>query len=310
MSQGPRPSAEGSPFPRQVKPEAAARILGDRLRDLRLERNLTLEAVGQVIRGSASKISRLERGMHPPRERDIYDLVRFFQLTPEQEGEIDQLLRQAQNSAWYKQYSDVTPTYLKRLIGLEDSAHTILTYETHVVPGLLQTPAYARAVVEAALPDAPGNDRRVELRMRRQELLRSENRPRVIALLDEGILRRPVGGYEVMREQLEHLLHASQFEGINIRIVEFEHDEDEAVTVSPTYPITHLRFNDDGGAQEVVYVEHIDSAMYLTRPADVERYRLVLNRLKYVAAPRQRSEDLLREAVEHYRAKAAAKSAD
>ncbi|MFF7205353.1 helix-turn-helix domain-containing protein [Streptomyces sp. NPDC008141] len=295
LPQDPPQTASVTPMPRQVKPEAAARLLGAQLRDLRLERGLTLETVGKVIRGSASKISRLERGMHPPRERDIYDLVRFFQLGPEQAGEIDALLRQAQNSAWYKQYSDVTPRYLKRLIGLEGSAQTIHTYENHVVPGLLQTPEYARAVVEAALPLAPGNERRVELRMGRQQLLHSDQRPLVIALLDEGILRRPVGGYEVMCEQLEHLLQASEFPGVNIRIVEFE----QSALVSPTYPITHLHFN-DGGPPEVVYVEHIDSAMYLTRPTDVERYRHVLNELGFVAANRQRSQKLLHQALERY----------
>ncbi|MFI9586970.1 helix-turn-helix domain-containing protein [Streptomyces sp. NPDC052236] len=296
VSQDPFPEASVTPLPKQAKPEAAARLLGEELRHLRLERNLTLEAVGKVIRASASKISRLERGMHPPRERDIYDLVRFFQLGPEEERVIDALLRQAQYSAWYKQYSDVTPTYLKRLIGLEGSAHAIYTYENHVVPGLLQTPQYARAVVEAALPQAPGNERRVELRMGRQELLHCDQCPQVVALLDEGVLRRPVGGYEVMCGQLEHLLEASDIQGINIRIVEFE----ASALASPTYPITHLRFS-DGGPSEVVYVEHIDSAIYLTRPSDVERYRHVLNQLAYVAAPRERSKELLRGALKRYR---------
>ncbi|MGW0313990.1 helix-turn-helix domain-containing protein [Streptomyces flavidovirens] len=300
LSQEPHPAASVTPLPRQVKPEAAARLLGERLRDLRLERGLTLEAVGKAIRGSASKISRLERGMHPPRERDIYDLVRFFGLSSEQEALLDHLLRQAQNSAWYKKYSDVTPGYLKRLIGLEGSAQTIYTYENHVVPGLLQTPQYARAVVEAALPGHPGNARRVELRMGRQQLLHSDHRPLVIALLDEGVLRRPVGGYDVMCGQLEHLLSAFDVPGVNIRVVEFE----ASALASPTYPITHLRFC-DGGPSEVVYVEHIDSAMYLTRPSEVERYRHVLNEVAYVAAGRQESKEILQETLGGYRSKAA-----
>jgi transcriptional regulator with XRE-family HTH domain len=302
MSVGPVPQdpfpATVTSLPKMKSETAAARLLGERLRNARLEKNLTLEQAARFIRASSSKISRLERGLHPPKERDVVDLARFYELTPEEEAQVHALLQQTRNSTWYQQYSDVTPTYLRQLIGLEGAALSIHTYENQVVPGLLQTPDYARAVVEAALPGAPDNDRRVKLRIGRQQLLRSDSRPQVVALLDEGILRRPVGGYHVMCGQLVHLLQAADISDIHIRIVEFE----ASALRSPTYPITHVRF-DDGGPSEVVYVEHIDSAMYLTRPTEVERYRLVLNELALVAARRERSKEILREALNRYRRK-------
>lgn len=282
-------------LPRQP-PETAARLLGERLRRLRLDRRLTLGEAAEVIRGSAAKVSRLERAVSPAKVRDVRDLAVFYGASREETAEIEYLLSLSQNGAWYTQYSDVTPGFLRRLISLEQGAERIIMYEALVVPGLLQTREYAHAVVSAALPLDAANDRRVTLRMERQRILHQEDRPHVTALLDEGVLRRPRGGAEVMRRQLEQLLEIGKIPGINIRIVEFVNSGD----VSPPYPITHLRLR-DGGPPEVVYVESIDSAIYLTRPAETETYRLVLNRLMEQAAPRGRTEELLREAIASYR---------
>ncbi|MFJ4836210.1 DUF5753 domain-containing protein [Streptomyces sp. NPDC088747] len=280
----------------QSPPETAARLLGERLRRLRLDHRLTLGEAAEVIRGSAAKVSRLERAVNPAKTRDVRDLANFYRASPEEMAEIEYLLSQSQNGAWYKQYSDVTPGFLRRLISLEQGAERIITYEAFVVPGLLQTREYALAVVSAALPLDASNERRVALRMERQRILQQEDRPHVTALLDEGVLRRPRGGAAVMRNQLKQLLEIGRIPGINIRIVEFANSGD----VSPPYPITHLRLR-DGGPAEVVYVESIDNATYLTRPAETETYRLVLNRLMDRAAPRERTEDLLLEAIDGYR---------
>jgi transcriptional regulator with XRE-family HTH domain len=301
-SVGPVPRAASvTPLSRQQpQPETAARLLGERLRRLRVERGVTLGEAAAVIRGSAAKISRLERAINPAKERDVRDLASHYGASPEHRAEIEYLLYQAQNGAWYKQYSDVTPGFLRRLISLEQGAERIIVYEAFAVPGLLQTHDYARAVVEAALPHDVANERRVALRMERQRILNQPDRPDVTALLDQGVLMRPRGGPAVMGRQLEHLLKLGRTPGINIRVVEFDNSGD----VSPPYPITHLRLR-DGGPPEVVYVESIDSANYLTRPAETETYRLVLNRLMGAAARRQRSEKLLTEAMARYRAQEA-----
>ncbi|WP_171059854.1 helix-turn-helix domain-containing protein [Streptomyces montanus] len=287
-------------LPRQrPQPETTARLLGSRLRQLRVARGETLEEAAVVIRGSAAKVSRLERGITPAKARDVRDLATHYGASPEDTSEIEYLLSQAHNRAWYKQYSDVTPGFLRRLISLEQGTERIITYEAFVVPGLLQTHDYARAVVEAALPQDSANERRVALRMERKRILKQPDRPHMTALLDQGVLMRPRGGPEVMCRQLEHLLEMGHIPGINIRVIEFEHSGD----VSPPYPITHLRLR-DGGPPEVVYVESIDSAHYLTRPAETETYRFVLNRLMDAAADRLRSEELLRKAATRYRAMA------
>jgi transcriptional regulator with XRE-family HTH domain len=287
-------------FPRQrPQPETTARLLGSRLRQLRVACGETLEQAAVVIRGSAAKVSRLERGITPAKARDVRDLAIHYGASPEDTAEIEYLLSQAHNHAWYKQYSDVTPGFLRRLISLEQGAERIITYEAFVVPGLLQTHDYARAVVEAALPQDNANERRVALRMERKRILKQPDQPHMTALLDQGVLMRPRGGPEVMCRQLEYLLEMGHIPGINIRVIEFEHSGD----VSPPYPITHLRIR-DGGPPEVVYVESIDSAHYLTRPAETETYRFVLDRLMDAAADRLRSEQLLKKAATRYRAMA------
>ncbi|MFE7120156.1 helix-turn-helix domain-containing protein [Streptomyces sp. NPDC057654] len=285
------------------KREAAPRLLGEELRQMRLERRLTLKEVAPVIRASVSKISRLERGESPPRERDVKDLARHYGAEAEKMRELDSLLRLMHDGAWWQQYADVTPSFLKRLIGLEGTAQKIFTYENHIVPGLLQTPEYARVLVEAAMPSAKPEvvNRRLDLKMGRKALLHHEHRPQVIALLDEGILLRPVGGPSVMWEQLTYLRElAAEYQrgeqNVNIRIVEFA----RGASVSPPTPITHLLFG-DGGPAELVYIEQVDSANYVTKPSEVERYRHVLLEVSNAAATRRESLELLDKAIERYR---------
>ncbi|MEV0281148.1 helix-turn-helix transcriptional regulator [Streptomyces sp. NPDC050610] len=289
------------------KREAAPRLLGEELRQMRLGLGLTLREVAPVIRASVSKLSRLERGESPPRERDVKDLARHYGAGPEKMQELDSLLRLMHDDAWWQQYADVTPSFLRRLIGLEGAARKIYTYENHVVPGLLQTRDYARVLVEAAMPSADPEvvERRVELKMGRKALLRQEHRPQVIALLDEGILLRPVGGARVMWEQLTYLReiaeeHLTGEQNVNIRIVGFA----RGASVSPPTPITHLLFG-DGGPAELVYIEQVDSANYVTKPLEVDRYRHVLAEVSGVAATRRQSLELLDRAIERYRAASA-----
>ncbi|MFF9378201.1 helix-turn-helix domain-containing protein [Streptomyces griseoluteus] len=283
------------------RPEVASRLLGETLRQARRERNLALRDVAPVIRGSVSKISRLERGESPPRERDVRDLVAFYRLSTDQANEVEGLLQQAQNNAWWQKYGDVTPNWLRRLIGLEEGATRIICYENHVVPGLLQTPDYMRALVSNGLPGASRQEiqRRVDLRRDRQQILQSPRGPRVVALLEEAILMRPVGGPAVMYEQIDHLIDLSHRDGVNIRVVSFA----RSASVAPSYPITHLTFG-DGGPSELVYVELIDSAMYLSRNTEIEQYRQVLTNLMGAAERMKESREILRKARDSYAAHA------
>ncbi|GGS72320.1 hypothetical protein GCM10010222_11400 [Streptomyces tanashiensis] len=284
-----------------TKPEAAARLLGDYLRNLRKQRGLTLAEVAPAIRGSESKISRLERGESPAKERDVHDLAAFYGL--EDRRELDNLLRYSQDSTWYQKYADVTPNWLRRLIGLEGSAKSIRTYENNVVPGLLQTRSYARAVVASGLPNAaPAEiDLRVEMREERQKMLRQrQHRPQVTVLLNEGVLCQPTGGPQVMVEQLEHLKRVQELDRVNVLILPF----DRATGAAPSTPITQLTFR-DGGPQELIYVELIDSALYISRPAQVAQYRSVLNTAALAVADLSESLQIIDAYITYYRARAA-----
>ncbi|MFI1583877.1 helix-turn-helix domain-containing protein [Embleya sp. NPDC020630] len=286
----------------QTSPAAAVKVLGATLRKLRLDNGRGLKDAAEAIRASMSKISRLERGESPPRPRDVFDLVRYYGVRDEESlSEIEELLKKALERAWWSHYSDVMPGWLARLIGMEDSATKIDTYEVHVVPGLLQVPEYIRAVVRSGLPRAAPEEveRRIELRLQRQALLADEHRPDLTALLDEGILHRPVGGPAVMAAQMRHLLAESARERINIRVVRF----DRAAGVAPPSPMTYLRFA-SGGPSEMIYLEQANSATYLSRRADIDAYREILLRLWAAAENRDCSERMLRDAERHFTAAA------
>ncbi|MGW9210621.1 helix-turn-helix domain-containing protein [Embleya sp. NPDC055664] len=286
----------------QTSPAAAVKVLGATLRKLRLDNGRGLKDAAEAIRASMSKISRLERGESPPRPRDVFDLVRYYGVRDEESlSEIEELLKKALERAWWSHYSDVMPGWLARLIGMEDSATKIDTYEVHVVPGLLQVPEYIRAVVRSGLPRAAPEEveRRIELRLQRQALLADEHRPDLTALLDEGILRRPVGGPAVMAAQMRHLLAESARERINIRVVRF----DRAAGVAPPSPMTYLRFA-SGGPSEMIYLEQANSATYLSRRADIDAYREILLRLWAAAENRASSERMLRDTERHFTAAA------
>ncbi|MET8681772.1 helix-turn-helix transcriptional regulator [Streptomyces sp. NPDC004647] len=280
------------------KPVAAGKVLGAHLRHLRRSKGLAIKEVAPQIRASISKISRMERGESPPREQDVIDLVTLYGVRdPWQLAEIQELLRQAQARAWWHQYSDVTPGWLRRLIGLEDSATEIRTYEVHLVPGLLQTPDYTRAIVKAGLPHASDAEikRRMELRAARQQLLDRESRPRLVALLDEGILLRQVGGPRVMCGQMQHLRRLAVRDRVSIRIIKFEN----SASIGPGAPVTHMTFA-AGGPSELIYLEQLNSALYLSRRADVDSYRHVLDELIYAAENRRDSMAMLDEAIARF----------
>lgn len=293
----PDPLAPVLPLEREQGRAAAARVLGHELRAWREARGLTLKDVAPVIRGSVSKISRLERGESPPKARDVLDLARHYGLDGEEMRTVERLLEHAQDCEWYEQYSDVTPTFLKRLIQLEGEAQEICVYENLVVPGILQTPAYARHMVRAVMPSASDDemDRVVQLRTQRQLRLMEGEVPRLTVLLDQGVLQRRCGNAEVMREQLRHLLIAGDVAKVNIRVLEMSW----GYSAAPPYPITHLKFT-DGGPGELAYVEHINGANYVTRPRALDDHRNALSNLRKAAASRERSRELVEEALRQY----------
>jgi transcriptional regulator with XRE-family HTH domain len=275
---GPDSEQPGS-FARQPRADATVlrMLLGSQLRRLREAAGITPDQAGYEIRGSRSKISRMENGRVSFKDRDIADLLTLYGITNQEErqGTLE-LARRANAPGWWAKYSDIMPDWFEMYLGLEAAASVIRTFEIQFVQGLFQTEDYARAVTLLGHKAAPPAEieRRVSLRMRRQELLRSPAPPRVWSIMDEAALRRPVGGREVMRAQLKHLTEAGGLPFVTLQVVPFEHGGHAAA--SGTFAI--LRFGEPD-LPDVVYVEQLTSALYLESRQDVDHYLEVMNRL-------------------------------
>lgn len=267
-------------------------LLGSQLRRLREARGITREAAGYAIRASESKISRMELGRVSFKSRDVEDLLTMYGVT--EEGERNALLslaHQANVAGWWHSYTDVLPHWFPTYVGLEGSASVIRSYEVQFVHGLLQTEAYAHAVVSRGMKDGGDADvdRRVALRLERQKYLVSENAPDFQVVLDEAALRRPYGDREVMRGQLQHLIDMSERPNVRLQIMPFSfggHAGESGAFTILSFPQSDL--------SDVVYMEQLSSALYLDKPEDVAQYDKALTELQEDCPGPDESRDLLR----------------
>ncbi len=269
--------AEGTAHYRQAGRSSARMVLGARLRQLREAAGLSPEDAGQAIRASRSKISRLENGRTGCKPRDVADLLTRYGVSDDAErATMLALAEHANAGGWWQEYADVVPAWLEQYLDLERAASLIRTYEVAYIPGLLQTEDYARAVLRSGYPAALDAevDRRVELRLARQRVLRADAPVRLWAVIDETALRRPVGGGAVMRAQIAHLIEASRLPHVNIQVLPLSAGGHAAYGGC----VTMLRFS-ESELPDVVYLEQMRTAVYLSRPADSAYYRDVLNRL-------------------------------
>ncbi|RJL34568.1 helix-turn-helix domain-containing protein [Bailinhaonella thermotolerans] len=258
-------------------PTALRILLGSQLRKLREEKGISRDEAGYQIRASGSKISRLELGRVGFKERDVEDLLTLYGVDDrEARDAMLSLVRQANEPGWWHKFSDVLPSWFQAYIGLEEAASRIRTYEVQFIPGLLQTERYARAVISMGNPVPPPDEleRRVRMRMTRQAALRREGEFIFWAVIDEAALRRPIGGKEVMREQLEHLMALMDRPNITIQVMPFEFGGHSAEGGA----FSILRFP-DRELPDVVYVEQLASALYLDKREDVDRYSEAMERL-------------------------------
>jgi transcriptional regulator with XRE-family HTH domain len=265
-------------------------VLGATLRRLRERANISRADAGYAIRSSDSKVSRLELGRVAFKERDVADLLTMYGITdPEERESFLTMVRDANKPGWWRRYSDVMPNWFHDFVGLEESATRIQCYELQFVPGLLQTPAYARSIATRGRPDfaPPEVERRIKLRIERQRMLNGPNPPKLWAVLDESVLHRPIGGRRTQREQLEHLLEASRQSHITIQVVPM-HLSGYAAEGS----FTILRFAEPE-LPDVVYVEHLGGALYLDSLEDMELYGRALDRLTVDAETPDRSRQIM-----------------
>ena len=285
----------GSAQPDDCGGATALRVqLGARLRRLRQARGISREAAGWEIRGSESKISRMELGRVPFKERDVADLLTLYDVGEPECSALLRLARRASAPPWWRQFGDIVPPWHLSYLALEEAASLIRAYEAHFVPGLLQTADYARVVLEAghATASAAEIERRIELRRMRQRVLTRPDPPQFWAVLDESVLRREIGGRDVMRAQLEALLEAAELPHVRIQIVRFQ--QGGAAPVG--FPFAVLRFADPE-LPDVVYVEQLTGAVFLDDPGAVEQYALAMELSCLRAEPPERTAAILGDAL-------------
>ena len=264
-------------------PTALRMQIGARLRRMREARGIGRAEAGEAIRGSASKMSRLELGRHAFKIRDVLDLLDLYGVHDEKEREcLIELVREAKKPGWWQSYADVIPSWFEQYLGLEQSATTIRNYEVQCIPELLQTPDYARAIIGLEHYDAPyeGFERRVSLRMARQEILRRPVSPvRLWTIIDEAALRRPFAGPETMRAQIEHLITVSEtMPNVKVQVLPFSAGGHLALGG----PITIVRFAEDD-LDDVVYLEQLTGARY-PEGHEADRYQKIMDALAIRAA--------------------------
>lgn len=257
-------------------PTARRMVLGGQLRRLREAAGISREDAGYSIRASASKISRLELGRVGFKRRDVTDLLSLYGVSDQAERNAFLIMAGESNQpGWWHRFGDVMPAWFSDYVGLEESAARLQTYEIYFVPGLLQTAQYARAVFRQGRPESDEEeiDRRTSLRLRRQQMFTQRGTTRLWAVIDEGVLHRPIGGRAVLREQVEHLLEMTTLPNISLQLVPFALGGSAAEGA-----FTILRFA-ESDLPDIVYLEHLCGAMYLDKADEVELYTKVANRL-------------------------------
>jgi transcriptional regulator with XRE-family HTH domain len=267
-------------------------LLGAQLRQLREARGISREDAGYTIRGSESKISRMELGRVGFKERDVADLLILYGVTRAEERDaLLTLVQEANAPGWWHRYNDILPGWFTSYVGLEAATSMIRAYEVQFVPGLLQTEEYARAVVHLGVDRMSREDigQRVKLRLARQQILTRQTPVRFWGVVDEAALRRPIGGHDVMRSQLEHLIALTKSSTVTLQIIPFGVGGHAA---SNAGAFSILRFPDQH-MPDVVYTEQLTSALYLDKRDDVDRYLEVMERLCVEADPPASTVDTL-----------------
>lgn len=263
------PSVDAGPTARRI-------VLGAHLRRLRETAGISRAEAGYLIRGSDSKMSRLESGKVGFKDRDVSDLLTAYGITdPEQRDAIVGMARRSNEHGWWQRFGDVIPTWFEDYVGLESSASRIQTYEILFVPGLLQTEDYARAIVTGGRPSTSTDDaeRRIDLRMRRQQRLGRRDAPTLWAVIDEAVLLRPVGGPSVHAAQLRHLHDLAGLPNVIVQVLPLALSGYAAESA-----FAMLRFAEPE-LPDLVYLESMTGSTYLDRRDEVESYSRAMDRL-------------------------------
>lgn len=279
-----------------VNPTVRRRRLGQELRRLRELKGMTAEEVAERLLVSQSKISRLENGRRSISQRDVRDLCGVYEV--EDQRIVDSLMEMARDSrqqGWWHTFGDIPYSVY---IGLETDAESLRVYEPQLVTGLLQTRAYAEALVQGALPETSTAEieKRVQVRMRRQERITAENNPlRLWVVLDEAALKRVVGSKLVMREQLDHLIEMSQLPHVTVQVLPFEVGAHPGL--NGQYAILEFA---DAADSSVVYIEGVTSDLYLEKAQDVQKYAVMYEHLRAQSLNVEQSRQFIAKVAKEY----------
>jgi len=287
-----------SPVALGQSPTVRRRELGALLRELRKGSGFTVEDVADRLLCSATKVSRMETGHRGATLRDVRDLCNLYGVDDAKRERLMSLARQSRERSWWQEVDHQLSAPYSTYIGLETAAVSIRDYESGVVPGLLQTEDYARAMIRGnTLPRATPEvvDELVATRMTRQHILRGDDAPRLWAVLDEAVLHRRVGGAEVMRAQIERIIKDSELPNVTVQILPY--DIGSHPGLDSTFIILEFA---EPAVSNAVYVEGLVGQIYLERPQDVERYTHTFDHLRAMALSPADSLDLMGRACEEF----------
>lgn len=277
------------------------RQLGRYLRDLRNRQRITVKTAAEKLEWSETKIWRIETGQTSLRSHDVEIMCRIYAAPPDLTEALMGLAKETKAKGWWHAYGDVIPENFDIYLGLEEAASQLAWYEPELVPGLLQTGDYARVVISADKPDADAGeiDRRVQLRIERQALIRRPTAPLELrVVLNESILRRPVGGQDVMAAQLGSLAETAALPNVSLRVVPFSAGLHHGLMTGP-FEILRFPLNGDGHDSEpsTVYVDGYTGDLYLDKPAELKQYADAFESIWAAAAGEAASSTLIRASV-------------
>lgn len=262
-------------------PTVLRMILGKRLQDMRQDAGVSLDDAAKALRVKPLTIRRLEKAEVALKPLYVEKLLETYGAGRQEIDEFVTLAEGANRPGWWHPYRDVVPAWFTAYVSLETGARTLRTYEPHYVTGLLQTYGYARALLRAGFPHDSDEDleRRIDLRLRRQSLLDRADPPTLWVVMEEAVLHRAVGGPEVMREQIDRLLAASELDHVSVDIVPFS----AGAHVGVCAPFTYFRF-EERELPDIVYSEILSGSMYLDQRSDVVAHLEAHNRMSLLTS--------------------------
>jgi transcriptional regulator with XRE-family HTH domain len=277
-------------------PTVRLRRLAAELRSLRTSSGLTRDEIVERTGINVATLYRIEHARVRPQTRTLRTLLDLYGVEEAHQGELSALLRDARQRGWLHAYQSVLPEQYTTYIGFEGEAYAVWNYESLFVPGLLQTEDYARAVIRGGYPAASRDEveRRVQVRMERQNVLRGERPLELWAIVDEAALRRQVGGADVMCGQLRCLLEAAELPHITLQVIAFGAGAHAGMPGS----FVLMQFT-DAAIADVVYIDSMAGELFLEEESDVRRYRLVFEHLRAVAESPGASRSLIAGLVAH-----------